>query len=505
MDHLHIPEACQPQALSVPYLGFAPKYDRLGFNGFPERHGQNSDELISSHNLNPWRKEWVESFFQEWLWFGVMDEFAKACDINLDLDAFVTDNPSGSGRVITTASLVSLAARKPPQTNFDSTAGLAEGLNHVQRMFQGFAQAAETATRKRLWATIRPTGGRINLAESIDSAQRVLRAIAERCSSLVRFEIVLSVDILCDSTARIVKARFGEDIELRPSRSFDRFEATMIARNWCPSRITSIVTEASTPLNYVASLLPSYESEPHRGCRPRKCLKRTSTPKDISPLHRDTCSGDCPDISIEESQTIRMWKSGGIPGFRPQSGVKLDRLEIVDCTRQPFVAISHVWAHGMGNSSKNALPTCQVEFLCNLVRQVAGKDAVLWVDPLSVPIDPETKRIAIAKLRTVYEEAYKVLVIDRDLVKVGSDQTEQVLQLLCSEWQRRLWTLQEGRLARDLHIQFKDSAVPISALMATNPRSQSGESGATEFDYTLGVKLDLQHRFLKRRKTMSSS
>ena len=179
-----------------------------------------------------------------------------------------------------------------------------------------------------------------------------------------------------------MEARFGESIELQRVRSFHRFEAAMIARNWCPSRITSVVTEASTALNYIASLLPSYESEPHRGCRPRKCLKGTSTSKDISPLYRVTCPGDCPDISIEESQIIQMWKRGGIPGFRPQPGVNLDQLEIIDCTRQPFVAISHVWAHGMGNSSKNALPTCQVKFLCNLARQVAGNDAVLWVDPL---------------------------------------------------------------------------------------------------------------------------
>jgi len=60
-----------------------------------------------------------------------MDEFARACDINLDLDTFVTDNPSGSGRIITTASLVSLAAPKPPQTKFDLTAGLAGGSNLV--------------------------------------------------------------------------------------------------------------------------------------------------------------------------------------------------------------------------------------------------------------------------------------------------------------------------------------------------------------------------------------
>ena len=122
-------------------------------------------------------------------------------------------------------------------------------------------------------------------------------------------------------------------------------------------------------------------------------------------------------------------------------------VDIVDCTKEPFIAISHVWSHGLGNPTMNELPLCQVRFLCELGKRLGGEDAVLWIDTLSVPIDPEAKRVAIFKLRRVYSEASKVLVIDKDLMQVGSDQTEQIMQFLSSEWQRRLWTLQEGRLA----------------------------------------------------------
>jgi hypothetical protein len=90
MDHLHIPEGCRPYARNVPYMGLAPKYDQLGFDSFPERHDVNSNILISSHSILQWRADWIESFIQEWFWFGLMDEFAKACNISIDLDDFIT-------------------------------------------------------------------------------------------------------------------------------------------------------------------------------------------------------------------------------------------------------------------------------------------------------------------------------------------------------------------------------------------------------------------------------
>jgi hypothetical protein len=52
MDYLHIPEAYRPQALSILYLGFTPKYNRLGFDTFLEHYCQNLNELITSYNLN---------------------------------------------------------------------------------------------------------------------------------------------------------------------------------------------------------------------------------------------------------------------------------------------------------------------------------------------------------------------------------------------------------------------------------------------------------------------
>jgi hypothetical protein len=44
-----------------------------------------------------------------------------------------------------------------------------------------------------------------------------------------------------------------------------------------------------------------------------------------------------------------------------------------------------------------------------------------------VLIEKDTKRIVISILRKIYTDASKVLVIDRDLMQVGLDQTERIL------------------------------------------------------------------------------
>jgi len=41
-----------------------------------------------------------------------MDEFAKACNISIDLDDFITESLSSSGKSLTTASLYDVYARR---------------------------------------------------------------------------------------------------------------------------------------------------------------------------------------------------------------------------------------------------------------------------------------------------------------------------------------------------------------------------------------------------------
>ncbi|MDI1487052.1 MAG: hypothetical protein OHK93_006315 [Ramalina farinacea] len=69
-------------------------------------------------------------------------------------------------------------------------------------------------------------------------------------------------------------------------------------------------------------------------------------------------------------------------------------------------------------------------------------------------------------LRDIYTKASEVLLIDSRLCRVsGSHAYETAIQFLCSEWLSRLWTFQEGYLARQLFIQFADKALSQETLV----------------------------------------
>lgn len=553
-------------------MGLAPKYDQLGFDGFPERHHRNPDELIASHSIPQCRAEWIESFIQEWLWFGLMDEFAKACSISINLDDFIIDSPSGSGKIITTASLYDiyacrvaireldvdalaiglemgdlvrlpynpseeavhqiinfwrrkmeqglpsgdiLMARAAEQLNkphgkdaiYQDENGIAVPLNTLQQRILGCRALNAILSKGQQPERQQPerqlNAKRLKFAESIARAQSALRIFMGQYDPVVRFDIIVSIDILCHTLAKIIDVILNETIKLSSPNFKKQFEEIMFAHNWCPSRIAGLVNSVNTPLAYVASLLPSYDTRSHDGCRPTKCLKGPSTVQAMVGVHRENCDQKCVTTTVREIQLIHMWNEGGIPGVRLANSMQPEFVDIVDCTRVPFIAISHVWSHGLGNPTMNELPSCQLRFLCDLVKRLGGEDAILWIDALSIPIDPEAKRIAISKLRRVYSEASKVLVIDKDLMQVGSDQTEQILQLFGSEWQRRLWTLQESRLARELFIHFKDSSVPVSELIARRPVSQFSDSNADIFDFYLVLKEDMRRRFSSNQDAQS--
>lgn len=561
MDHLHIPESCKPQAWEIPYFGVAPKYDGLGFDGFLERVGKNPFILLAERSLLPWQEEWINSFFQEWFWFGLMDEFAKAFNISINFEDFIKDSPSGSGKLITTELLYDVYARRLAIRTLDAHAlllgfgrgdlvrlpvkALHEETKHQtidflrQKTKQDLlladilqAQATEKLSKpygeetpcqdengmtipidtlvSRIIACHNPMvsihkddlpetilyGKTENLTKNIKRAQSVLRILMEEQNPHVRIDISVSIDILCHTLSKIISVITGEYIMLQSPDYADRFLEIMRARNWCPSRISgSLETPSETPLGYVASLLPSYETDSHAGCRGIKCLKRPSVVEAMTGLHREECDKKCPYTKIPEAELIHIWKAGGIPGVRLAKDMQPWCVDIVDCTGEPFIAISHVWSHGLGNANVNELPSCQIQFLFQLLKQLHGEVIILWIDTLSVPIEPESKRIAISMLRRVFTEASKVLVIDKHLMQVGTDRTEQIMQLLSSEWQRRLWTLQEGRMARELFIQFKESAVSVSGLLPKEIDSSFSVSNADLFDFYGKLKRDMKVHF----------
>jgi hypothetical protein len=189
--------------------------------------------------------------------------------------------------------------------------------------------------------------------------------------------------------------------------------------------------------------------------------------------------------------------------------------------KTPYVAFSHLWADGLGNVTTNTLPACRLPFLrralwqsnlpMKLFPQVIKDELVgylsfvalqcsqagerrqfapglwdndipaFWIDTLGVPHDRDLKRKAIQAMSSTYQNAAKVLVIDSTLagLAVGAQTSglhcearptaELFGFLAAAPWMRRLWTLQEGLLAKQILIMFSEGPIDLENLLNSVP------------------------------------
>lgn len=132
------------------------------------------------------------------------------------------------------------------------------------------------------------------------------------------------------------------------------------------------------------------------------------------------------------------------------------------------------WADGLGNRRVNGLPTCQLNRLQTLVNNLydthpdasplakpqSESSTRFWIDTLCVPLhDDDCRRSAISEMKSVYELADRVLVLDSWILKGSTKDSilERSIRLMMSNWQRRLWTLSEAVLSRNLYLQYGDA------------------------------------------------
>jgi hypothetical protein len=483
MDHLPIPERLRSQVPSVPWLRHAPPYDRKGFEGFPERIGMSEDVIMTEISAE-WRehgqmqeapmivdmprREYIESVLQEWLWFGLMHEFELACSVE-------KDDADGSFTVVRDGKLV---LDTTPLMAYVRKVLLVELFKSPLSWDQERIKESSSAMLFAEWRRVKSEGstfGQVRrkyaqatagFARCLKRVRNITRIVLDESRPILRFEIALSIDILCSTLHHLVNTLWSQfiDMEARPLFYTNKFKRKMLSRNWCPARIESLLTE-DLPCQYIFSLLPSSAEVSHRSCHRRACHQRPKDPGNMKPSHRmSDC--ECEIISFDETELIRVLHLGGNPGVaKVRSPNGTVSYEIVDVRGRDFIAISHVFSQGMGNSKANALPRCQIEKLWEFIEELEPRSSALWIDTISVPVSEEWKRLAISKLREVYSMAAKVLVVDRDLLEVGDHWLERRLQVLASEWVRRLWTLQEGRLTRRLYFQLKDEAVSVDNLM----------------------------------------
>lgn len=88
-----------------------------------------------------------------------------------------------------------------------------------------------------------------------------------------------------------------------------------------------------------------------------------------------------------------------------------------------------------------------------------------WMDVLCVPISPlDLRNIAVMAMRSVYSRAARVLVMDAEIMRstMNSSSEEKFTRITCSNWVRRLWTLQEAVLASQIFFRFDGGQLSVS-------------------------------------------
>ncbi|KAF3932083.1 hypothetical protein ABW20_dc0105914 [Dactylellina cionopaga] len=170
------------------------------------------------------------------------------------------------------------------------------------------------------------------------------------------------------------------------------------------------------------------------------------------------------------------------------------------------------WSDGLGNDNKqNSMHKCQLSRIQKLVDALypdtAGSTG-FWIDTLCVPVGEHNVHLrgaAIRKMADVYREADRVLVLDSFVLESSSRATlvEKYIRIHLSNWHHRLWTLQEGQLAKSLYFQFYDGAQSFHDMRGHMPEPNHKYTDASTICspivYTSAIELERFYRYFETK------
>ena len=437
MEHLQLPSTSTDLWLNVPCL-------RLESFAGPFALYLADKNLTEAQLLTPERhgltKDQAMSHVQSWLFFGTLRELAVGSrshdEATEELQRLFVEAEAGDNTV-----------------KRISTGHLSTYWERMQQQVQESSQEVQDNYRRKIRAIMELSN---RLVSDID--QSVLEPSHQA--------VVLSVMLLNEFIMNSADLR-----EMEMERPFFRsllVESAMSERGWCPSDIERLHLDHDiTTLIFTARCGAPPCRKNHNACSRLVCEARQILPtEDYEPRHT-TSQCACEHFPVNLDVALLSLDEGVIPVCRFFSDSETDCLETIRVNQvSSYVAISHVWSDRLGNRSANAMPRCLLKYLQekvdSLYPNVSGPVA-FWIDTLSCPVAPESATDqAIALMRETYAEADKVLVLDSYLESLKWKEMtvfECALRITCTGWTKRLWTLQEGILAKHIFFQFADGAV----------------------------------------------
>ncbi len=440
MEHLPSPlHSLHADKTKVPYVCKKP-YDGGSFLTYPVREGKAYVLPAASSSpgqlpfwqhekLHPTPKEELESFFQTWLFFGLIHEvLADLCSPQ----DFIRASQEATDKVMSTSNLISITETWISKVINGDIVTTYDHLAECLRVTFAALRAVNPEFDQRIKLSIASTGEvleyAVNKAFHIENMAR---------------------DNKCPASwpALIDKAAWTESMQ---------------AAGWCPSQIFILCQGAISiqSLYYFTALRQPDSPSRHQSCSERKCTAHQNNLEKYTTQH---CTSDCEceELSVNIGAVEDILLKGEIPLLRVIPGQSLADLNLEIISSQPdsqYVALSHVWADGLGNPYANALPRCQLLRLqgllqCSNMPWDSGdndQELLLWCDTLCCPVrHSEAKNRALLQMKRTYHDATIVLVLDASLQLCDSSPSnpeEMCARISSSGWTRRLWTLQEGTL-----------------------------------------------------------
>ncbi|RBA11122.1 hypothetical protein FPRO05_04295 [Fusarium proliferatum] len=248
---------------------------------------------------------------------------------------------------------------------------------------------------------------------------------------------------------------------------------SMLQSNWCPFTIEYFLnTKSVSCVKYVSEHSPPSDGKDHATCQRIKCVANRVDESTYTQQHTQSCkdsaSKGCKFEKPTLGQVENLISRNQVPVIRiaNRSEDALGGLEVLKSSDLAYVAISHVWADGLGSNTETGLPTCQLARLAAMVFK-SNPEGAFWIDSLCIPQAREHRKKAIRMMARTYKEAKAVLVLDSGLQRCLSSDPEasRLLYVLTSGWMGRLWTLQEAVLADKVLFCFADALVPLRDLI----------------------------------------
>ncbi|OSC99990.1 hypothetical protein PYCCODRAFT_722587 [Trametes coccinea BRFM310] len=256
-----------------------------------------------------------------------------------------------------------------------------------------------------------------------------------------------------------------ESYILTPLR--DLWAGMLLQKGWCLCSLSRVVNGIPSHQFFlfptILRLRPyiQHSRDEHRRCEQGFCRLETITdieaqrPRHVEPSCR------CQNVTPVLDDVLQQLRRGVIPVVVYNG----DTLHVVSSEDRPYVAISHVWSQGMRGTTEKGLPACIVRRVASLVQRLLPEHGgAFWIDSLCVPEASVERKRAIMLMARTYRDAAKVLVIDesiRTLCSTRRPWPECVVRITASAWMRRVWTLQEGLLARELYMEFMEGPEQI--------------------------------------------